>query len=150
MAGTCQEYRFSFLPVATRNRSIDTKGNQNHGKGWLKLLADFIPVDLRFFSILYFQYIQICEGTLTLWRHSNMSYVVQWYRFWYQLIEEVHTYTLVANIGVSSVPYVLQKQNNLRRTRVKPSFPITANVDFRKSRLTVKTLVYMCLASARN
>ena len=33
------------------------------------------------------------------------SYEVQWYSFWYQWIEEVHTYTLVANIGVSSVPY---------------------------------------------
>ena len=33
------------------------------------------------------------------------SYEVQWYSFWYQWIEEVHTYTLVANIGVSGVPY---------------------------------------------
>ena len=33
------------------------------------------------------------------------SYEVQWYSFWYQWIEEVHTYTLVSNIGVSSVPY---------------------------------------------
>ena len=33
------------------------------------------------------------------------SYEVQWYSFWYQWIEEVHTYTLVANIGVSRVPY---------------------------------------------
>ena len=30
---------------------------------------------------------------------------LQWYSFWNQWIEEVHTYTLVANIGVSSVPY---------------------------------------------
>ena len=29
------------------------------------------------------------------------SYEVQWYSFWYKWIEEVHTYTLVANIGVS-------------------------------------------------
>ena len=33
------------------------------------------------------------------------SYEVQWYSFWYQWIEEVHIYTLVANIGVSGVPY---------------------------------------------
>ena len=33
------------------------------------------------------------------------SYEVQWYLFWYQWIEEVHTYTLVANIGVSGVQY---------------------------------------------
>ena len=33
------------------------------------------------------------------------SYEVQWYTFWYQWIEEVHTYTLVANIGVSGFPY---------------------------------------------
>ena len=32
------------------------------------------------------------------------SYEVQWYSFWYQWIE-VHTYTLVANIGVSGFPY---------------------------------------------
>ena len=32
------------------------------------------------------------------------SYEVQWYSFWYQWIEEVHTYTVVANIGVSGVP----------------------------------------------
>ena len=33
------------------------------------------------------------------------SYEVQWYSFWYQWIEEVHTYTLVANIEVSGVTY---------------------------------------------
>ena len=33
------------------------------------------------------------------------SYKVEWCSFWYQWIEEVHTYTLVANIGGSSVPY---------------------------------------------
>ena len=27
------------------------------------------------------------------------SYEVQWYLVWYQWIEEIHTYTLVANIG---------------------------------------------------
>ena len=27
------------------------------------------------------------------------------YSFWYQWIEEVHTYTLVANIGVSGILY---------------------------------------------
>ena len=41
-----------------------------------------------------------------LWRHSDVIWRVQWYSFWYQWIEEVHTYnTLGANIGVSSVPY---------------------------------------------
>ena len=41
------------------------------------------------------------------WLYASMvtSYKVQWYSFWYQWIEEVHTYTLVANIEVSSVPY---------------------------------------------
>ena len=33
------------------------------------------------------------------------SYEVQWYTFWYQWKEGVHTYTLVANIGVSGVLY---------------------------------------------
>ena len=32
------------------------------------------------------------------------SYEVQWYTFWYQWIEEVHTYTLAANIGISGIP----------------------------------------------
>ena len=46
---------------------------------------------------VYFQCIQISEGVT--------SYEVQWYSFWYQWIGEVHTYTLVVNIGVSGVPY---------------------------------------------
>ena len=33
------------------------------------------------------------------------SYEVQWYSFWYQWIEEVHTYTLAANIGVLGFQY---------------------------------------------
>ena len=33
------------------------------------------------------------------------SYEDQGYSFWYQWIEEVHTYTQVANIWVSSVSY---------------------------------------------
>ena len=33
------------------------------------------------------------------------SYEVQWYSFWYQWIEEVHTHTLVANIGVLGILY---------------------------------------------
>ena len=37
--------------------------------------------------------------------YSVMSYEVYWYSFWYQWIKEIHTYTLVANIGVSGVPY---------------------------------------------
>ena len=44
------------------------------------------------------------------------SYEIQWYLFWYQWIEEVHTYTLVANIGVSGVPYRKSREggcNNL-------------------------------------
>ena len=49
------------------------------------------------------------------------SYEVQWYSFWYQWIEEVHTYTLVANI-VSGVPYRKSReglQHPLRRTCYK-------------------------------
>ena len=33
------------------------------------------------------------------------SYEVQWYSFWYQWIEEAIPGTLVANIGISDVPY---------------------------------------------
>ena len=53
---------------------------------------------------VYFQYIRICEGAL-IYNVIVTSYKVQWYLFWYQWIEEFHTYTLVANIGVSCVPY---------------------------------------------
>ena len=60
------------------------------------------------------------------------SYEVQWYSFWYQWIEEVHTNTLVANIGVSGIPYRKSREGvattplgrtcykkYLRRTRVE-------------------------------
>ena len=60
------------------------------------------------------------------------SYEVQWYSFWCQWIEEVHIYTLVANIGVSSIPYRKSREGvatiplrrtcykkYLRKTRVK-------------------------------
>ena len=67
------------------------------------------------------------------------SYEVQWYSFWYQWIEEVHTYTLVANIGVSDVLYrksreevatpppsedVLQKYRRRMRVKAGISMPI--------------------------
>ena len=63
---------------------------------------------LRFFSEksifanfhTHFQYIQICEGALIFFDVIVMSYEVQWYSFEYQWIEEDHTYTQVANIGV--------------------------------------------------
>ena len=74
------------------------------------------------------------------------SYEVQWYSFWYQWIEVVHAYTLVANIGVSSDPFRKSRrdcnnllsedvlQNHLRRTRVnwlsnEPCYTFTAQLD---------------------
>ena len=54
---------------------------------------------------VYFQCIQISEGSLTLYEVTVTSYEVQWYSFWYLWIEKVHTYTLVANIGVSGILY---------------------------------------------
>ena len=122
------------------------------------------PMFLRFFSKksifanfhVYFQYIKICEGTLTLGHHSDV-YEVQWYSFWYQWIEEVHTYTLVANIGVSSILYrksregiatiphsenVLQKY--LRRTRVKIQHSVEKNsagvVNFKEQHFSHSTV----------
>ena len=53
---------------------------------------------------VYFQCIQISKARW-LYEVTVTSYDVQWYSFWYQWIEEVHTYTLVANIGVSGVPF---------------------------------------------
>ena len=51
------------------------------------------------------------------------SYEVQWYSFWYQWIDAVHTYALVANIGVSGVPYGKSREGvattTLRRTCYK-------------------------------
>ena len=72
------------------------------------------PIFLRLFSgksilanfHVYFQYIQICEGALALWRHSDA--------IWRSMVLILvsmdrggpYLYgTLVANIGVSSVPY---------------------------------------------
>ena len=70
---------------------------------------------------VYFQCIQISEDVLDLWRHSE----VQRYSFWYQWIEEVHTYTLLANIGVLGVLYRKSWEGfaitSLRWTRVKSS-----------------------------
>ena len=40
-----------------------------------------------------------------LYNITVTSYEVQWYSFWYQWIEEGHTYTLVGNIGVSVILY---------------------------------------------
>ena len=45
------------------------------------------------------------RGRADFMTSQSTSYEVQWYSFWYQWIEEVHTYTLVVNIGVSGVPY---------------------------------------------
>ena len=53
---------------------------------------------------VYFQCIQISE-VRWLYDVTVTSYEVQWYSLWYQWIEEVHTYTLVAN----RVSGVLQK-----------------------------------------
>ena len=52
-----------------------------------------------------------------------VTHEVQWYSFWYQWTEDVHTYTLVANIGVSSIPYRKSREGvattPLRRTCYK-------------------------------
>ena len=53
--------------------------------------------------LLIFMY--IFNASQFPWARWLYSYEVQWYSFWYQWIEEVHTFTLVANIGVSGVPY---------------------------------------------
>ena len=69
------------------------------------------PMFLRSFSEklifayfhVYFQCIQCSEGTA--YDVTVTSYEVQWYSFSYQWIEEVNTYSLVVNIGVSDIPY---------------------------------------------
>ena len=62
-----------------------------------------------------------------LYEITVTSYEVQWYLFWYQWIEEVLTYTLVANIGVSGVSYRKSMEgvatiSPLRRTWYKKYF----------------------------
>ena len=67
-----------------------------------------IPCFYDFFSekliFANFQCIQISEVAL-IYNVTVKSYEVQWYSFWYQWIEKVHTCTLVANIGESGVMY---------------------------------------------
>ena len=45
-----------------------------------------------------------------LWARSHYdvivtSYINGWYLFWYQWKEDVHTYTLVANLGLYDLQY---------------------------------------------
>ena len=75
--------------------------------------------------LLIFTYIfNVSKFPRVRWLHdvTVTSYEVQWYSFWYQWIEEVHTYTLVANRG-SSVPYRKSREGvattPLRRTCYK-------------------------------
>ena len=44
------------------------------------------------------------------WAHSHYdlivtSYINGWYLFWYQWKEDVHTYTLVVNLGLYGLQY---------------------------------------------
>ena len=58
--------------------------------------------------LLIFTYIfNVCKfpRACCLYIITVKSYEGQWYSFWYQWIKKVHTYTLVANIGVSGFPY---------------------------------------------
>ena len=70
------------------------------------------PMFLRFLAknrfLLIFMYIFNASKFLRarwLYDLTVTSYEVQWYSFWNHWTEEVHTYTLVANIGISGVPY---------------------------------------------
>ena len=71
------------------------------------------PMFLWFFRkkidfLLIFMYIlNTFKSARESWLNDVMvtSYEVQWYSLWSQWIEEIHTYTLVANIGVSSILY---------------------------------------------
>ena len=78
-------------------------------------------IDFANFHV-YFQGIKISEGALTLWRHSDVIWSSM-ILILYQWIEEVHTYTLVVKIGVSSVPYRKSREGvattPLRRTCYK-------------------------------
>ena len=79
-----------------------------------------IPCFYDFFAknrfLLTFMYIfNTSKFARERWLYDAVTlYEVQWYSLWYQWIEEVHTYTLVANIGVSSVenPYRKSREGN--------------------------------------
>ena len=87
--------------------------------------------------LLIFTYIfnaSQCPRARWLYDVTATWYEVQWYSFWYQWIEEVHTYTLVANIGVLGVPYRKSKERvattpPLRRTCYKKYLPRRTRVN---------------------
>ena len=62
-------------------------------KDWFLLIGMYIFNASKFLRERWLYYVTVT------------SYEVQWYSFWFQWIEEVHTYTLVANIGVSCFLY---------------------------------------------
>ena len=71
----------------------------------------------------YFQYIQICEGALTLWRHSDVIWSLM-VLILVSIMDRGGPYTLVANTGVSSIPYRKSRKGGcnddpLRRTCYK-------------------------------
>ena len=82
-----------FLTYSAKNPAKISCFNDFLAKNWFLLIFMYIFNASKFPKARW-----LYEVTVT-------SYDVQWYSFWYQWIEEVHTYTLVANIGVSGVPF---------------------------------------------
>ena len=76
----------------------------------------------KWFSIIFMYILDASKFPRARWLYdiTVTTYEVQWYSFWYQWKEEIHTYTLVANIGVSGVPYRKSREGvattPLRRT----------------------------------
>ena len=110
----------SFLPYSAKNPAKIPCFYDSLVKSWFLLIVTHI-FDASKFPRAPWLY----DVTVT-------SYEVQWYLFWYQWIEEVRTYTLVANTGVSGVSYRKSREGvattpfwrtcykkYLRRTRVK-------------------------------
>ena len=93
---------------------ISQKSSENSMFLWFfSKKIDFLLIFMYIFNTFKFAMARWLNGVMVT------SYEVQWYSFWYQWIEEIHTYmyTLVANIGVSSIPY-----RNSRRGCNNPPF----------------------------
>ena len=82
-----------FLTYSAKNPAKIPFSYDFLAKNWFLLICTYIFNASKFPRVRW-----LYDVTVT-------SYEVQWYSFWYQWIEEVHTYTLVVNIEVSGVPY---------------------------------------------
>ena len=85
------------------------------------------------------------------------SYINGWYLFWYQLKKDVHSYTVVVNLGLYDLQYWYSWEgcNNPlwkiclgktpRRTRVKLPVYVTIAITFNRNKATTKKNPYFSI-----